>query len=53
MTHSSSARLSLVERKDLGAFYTPEVMTDFAVEWAVTDKITLGLEVGMVGPAIR
>jgi outer membrane immunogenic protein len=23
------------------------------VEWAVTDKVTLGLEVGVVGPAIR
>ena len=23
------------------------------VEWAVTDKLTLGLEVGVVGPAIR
>ncbi len=29
----------------------PEVSA--GVEWAVTDKITLGLEVGMVGPAIR
>ena len=34
---SSSHRLSVVERKDLGAFYTPSAITDFATEWAVTD----------------
>lgn len=35
MRESSSQRLSLVERKDLGAFYTPSTMTDFSVAWAV------------------
>lgn len=35
---SSSARLSLVERRDLGAFYTPPEMTDFAATWAVKDR---------------
>ena len=35
MRESSSQRLTLVERKDLGAFYTPSAMTDFAVAWAV------------------
>lgn len=35
MRESSSSRLTLVERKDLGAFYTPSAMTDFAVAWAV------------------
>lgn len=35
MKASSSHRLSLVERKDLGAFYTPRAMTDFVAAWAV------------------
>ena len=43
------------------AFSTPFSRSDIAVrpearagvQWAVTDKVTLGLEVGVVGPAIR
>lgn len=43
---SSSARLSLVERKDLGAFYTPRAMTDFAAAWAVRDRRARVLDPG-------
>lgn len=32
---SSSERLSDTRRKDLGAFYTPPALTDFAVRWAI------------------
>jgi len=43
------------------AFSTPFTRSDIAVRpearagiaWAVTDKVTLGLEVGVVGPALR
>lgn len=38
MTASSSARLSVVERKALGAFYTPSDITDFLVAWAIHDR---------------
>src|SRR5437899_1968683 len=32
---ASSERLTERERKDLGAFYTPSVMTDFCARWAI------------------
>lgn len=37
MPRSSSARLSVVERKALGAFYTPPEITNFLIAWAVQD----------------
>ncbi len=35
MRESSSHRLTLVERRNLGAFYTPSALTDFSVAWAI------------------
>lgn len=37
MPSSSSARLSVVERKSLGAFYTPREITEFLATWAVQE----------------
>jgi adenine-specific DNA methylase len=41
---SSSERLTAVERKDLGAFYTPSELTDFAANWAVTSRVATVLD---------
>lgn len=46
MAGSSSLRLSTVARKDLGAFYTPSAMTDFAVEWAILSASDAALDPG-------
>jgi len=43
---SSSGRLSKTERKDLGAFYTPAELTDFATSWAIQDASTTVLDPG-------
>src|SRR3954453_19703809 len=32
---ASSERLTVSERKDLGAFYTPAIMTNFCARWAI------------------
>jgi adenine-specific DNA methylase len=42
----SSHRLTAARRKNLGAFYTPPELTDFAVAWAVTDKAAKVLDPG-------
>lgn len=46
MAGSSSLRLSTVARKDLGAFYTPSTMTDFAVAWAIRSASDTALDPG-------
>lgn len=38
LSNSSSQRLTLVKRKDLGAFYTPSPMANFAAAWAIRSK---------------
>jgi adenine-specific DNA methylase len=43
---SSSERLSVVARKDLGAFYTPTEITQFATEWAVRAAADVVLDPG-------
>lgn len=43
---SSSGRLSHTARKDLGAFYTPAELTDFATSWAIQDAATTALDPG-------
>jgi len=43
---SSSDRLSSVERKDLGAFYTPSLLTDYATAWAIESRSTTVLDPG-------
>lgn len=42
----SSHRLTAARRKNLGAFYTPAELTDFAVAWAVTDPRARVLDPG-------
>jgi adenine-specific DNA-methyltransferase len=43
---SSSDRLSASRRKDLGAFYTPRELSDFAVAWAIDDARATALDPG-------
>jgi adenine-specific DNA methylase len=43
---SSSDRLSASRRKDLGAFYTPPELSDFAVAWAIDDARATALDPG-------
>jgi len=43
---SSAAQLSLVERRDLGAFYTPDAMASFAVRWAIRTPSDVVLDPG-------
>lgn len=43
---SSSQRLTAARRKDLGAFYTPPDLADFAVNWAVQGAGATALDPG-------
>jgi len=43
---SSSHRLTSARRKDLGAFYTPPELADFAVAWALRDPGATALDPG-------
>ena len=42
----SSARLKVAERRDLGAFYTPQEMTDFVTAWALRSASDTVLDPG-------
>ncbi|HLM73272.1 MAG TPA: class I SAM-dependent methyltransferase [Polyangiaceae bacterium] len=42
----SSHRLTAARRKNLGAFYTPPELTDFAVAWAITGRAAKVLDPG-------
>jgi adenine-specific DNA methylase len=46
MPSSSSARLSVVERKALGAFYTPREITEFLATWAIQDRTAKVMDPG-------
>lgn len=43
---SSSQRLTAARRKDLGAFYTPPALSDFAAAWAIRDAGAKALDPG-------
>jgi adenine-specific DNA methylase len=43
---ASSEKLTQTERKDLGAFYTPAIMTDFCARWAIRTRHDTVLDPG-------